>query len=76
MGEERGRGGKAKSFSLLLAWRTGSEVLSTEEVRSKPPSHPPISPQPGVERKAPASGACRLTAGEVEGDAMRVGEEE
>lgn len=47
----RGRDSKAKSFSLLLAPGTGSEVLSTEEVRSK---HPPTSPQPTVERKAPS----------------------
>lgn len=44
----RGRDSKAKSFSLLLAPGTGSEVLSTEEVRSK---HPPTSPQPTVERR-------------------------
>lgn len=50
----RGRNSKAKSFSLLLVPETGSEVLSTEEVRSK---QPPTSPQPTVERKAPAQEA-------------------
>lgn len=51
----RGRDSKIKSFSFL-APGTGSEVLSTEEARSK---HPPTSPQPAVKRKAPASGAHR-----------------
>lgn len=47
-------------------------MLSTEEVRSK---HPPTSPQPTVERKAPASGAWRPRAGETQGNGVGVGEE-
>lgn len=56
----RGRDSKAKSFSLLLVPGTGSEVLSTEEVRSK---HPPISPQPTVEWKAPGLGKEKVGMG-------------
>lgn len=60
-GVGRGRDSKAKSFSLLPVPGTGSEVPSREEVRSK---HPPTSPQPAVERKVPASAACRPRAGD------------